>query len=80
MKTITFIHDNFIFMKSCDEMTLRVWEFRIPEVIKCICEPDMHLMVSITLHPNDNWLTALEIPKHGDQNTMRKENFGMPLL
>ncbi|MCL7031600.1 hypothetical protein MKW94_027956 [Papaver nudicaule] len=58
VNTITFVDDNRRFVTSSADLSLRVWEFGIPVVIKYISEPHMHSMPAISLHPNSKWLAA----------------------
>ncbi|XP_062013739.1 uncharacterized protein LOC133730084 [Rosa rugosa] len=58
VNTITFVDNNRRFVTSSDDKSLRVWEFGIPAVVKCISEPHMYSMPSVSLHPSSNWLAA----------------------
>jgi len=58
VNTITFIDEGRRFVTSSDDKSLRIWEFGIPVVIKYICEPHMHSMPSVKVHPNGNWFVA----------------------
>eukprot|EP01116_Phalansterium_solitarium_P023403 TRINITY_DN8175_c0_g1_i1.p1 TRINITY_DN8175_c0_g1~~TRINITY_DN8175_c0_g1_i1.p1 ORF type:complete len:619 (+),score=213.01 TRINITY_DN8175_c0_g1_i1:140-1996(+) len=58
VNTITFVDEGRRFVSSSDDKSLRVWEYGIPVVIKYICEPHMHSMPAITLHPQGTWIAC----------------------